>query len=80
MRMMSIPESFEWSNRKTEKLNDRTNLEKKLFLKKEELNIRYYLGVSLSDRAFRTRFFVPIVTKRAQTITTIPNAKLKLSS
>jgi len=26
-------------------------------------------------RAFRTRFFVPIVSKRAQTIATIPNAK-----
>jgi DNA (cytosine-5)-methyltransferase 1 len=32
MRMMAIPESFEWSNIKTKDLNERTVLEKKLFL------------------------------------------------
>ncbi len=32
-----------------------------------------YLGVPFG-RAFRTRFFVPIVSKRAQTIASIPNA------
>jgi DNA (cytosine-5)-methyltransferase 1 len=80
MRMMSIPESFEWSNVKTKDLNERTHLEKKLFLKKEELNINNNLGVTQKGRAFRTRFFAPIVTKRAQTIASIPNAKLKLAS
>ena len=38
---------------------------------------KYYknLGVTLKGRAFRTRFFVLIISKRAQTIATIPNAK-----
>ena len=39
MRMMSIPDSFEWSYIKTDKLNSLTYLEKKVFLKKEELKI-----------------------------------------
>lgn len=33
----------------------------------------HYLGVPFG-RAFRTRFFVPVVSKRAQTIASIPNA------
>ena len=54
MRMMSIPESFEWSNIKTEKLNERTYLEKKLFLKKEELNIRHCLGDEVPTGVFKS--------------------------
>jgi DNA (cytosine-5)-methyltransferase 1 len=54
MRMMSIPESFEWSNIKTEKLNERTYLEKKLFLKKEELNIRHCLGEAVPTGVFKS--------------------------
>lgn len=38
------------------------------YLKKDDL------GVTLKGRAFRNRFFVPSVTKRAQTIAPIPNA------
>ncbi|MEQ8477945.1 DNA (cytosine-5-)-methyltransferase [Fulvivirga sp.] len=34
----------------------------------------FVMGVTLKGRAFRTRFFVPIVSKRAQTIASIPNA------
>ncbi|MGX1024341.1 DNA cytosine methyltransferase [Psychroflexus sp. MBR-150] len=36
----------------------------------------YDLGVTrlMADRVFHTRFFVPIVSKRAQTIASIPNA------
>ena len=54
MRMMSIPESFEWSNIKTKDLNERTDLEKKLFLKKEELNIRHCLGESVPTGVFKS--------------------------
>ena len=54
MRMMSIPESFEWSNIKTKDLNKRTNLEKKLFLKKEELNIRHCLGEAVPTGVFKS--------------------------
>lgn len=54
MRMMSIPESFEWSNIKTKDLNERTDLEKKLFLKKEELNIRHCLGEAVPTGVFKS--------------------------
>lgn len=54
MRMMSIPESFEWSNVKTNDLNKRTDLEKKLFLKKEELNIRHCLGEAVPTSVFKS--------------------------
>jgi DNA (cytosine-5)-methyltransferase 1 len=54
MRMMSIPESFEWSNIKTQDLNKRTDLEKKLFLKKEELNIRHCLGEAVPTGVFKS--------------------------
>lgn len=54
MRMMSIPESFEWSNVKTNDLNKRTDLEKKLFLKKEELNIRHCLGEAVPTGVFKS--------------------------
>lgn len=54
MRMMSIPESFEWSNVKTNYLNKRTDLEKKIFLKKEELNIRHCLGEAVPTGVFKS--------------------------
>ena len=53
MRMLSIPESFEWSHIKTEKLNEFTELEKKAFLKKEELNIRHCLGEAVPTGVFK---------------------------
>lgn len=53
MRMLSIPESFEWSHIKTDKLNDYTELEKKAFLKKEELNIRHCLGEAVPTGVFK---------------------------
>lgn len=53
MRMLSIPESFEWSHFKTEKLNKFTELEKKAFLKKEELNIRHCLGEAVPTGVFK---------------------------
>lgn len=53
MRMMSIPETFEWSHIKTKDLNKRSELEKKQFLKKEELNIRHCLGEAVPTGVFR---------------------------
>ena len=44
MLMMSIPENFQWTNTSIEKLNKLSFLEKKMFLKKEELNIRHCIG------------------------------------
>ncbi|WP_282042698.1 DNA cytosine methyltransferase [Winogradskyella flava] len=54
MRMLSIPESFEWSNIKTEKLNQLSDSEKKVFLKKEELNIRHCLGEAVPTGVFKS--------------------------
>ena len=54
MRMMSIPESFEWFNVSTVDLNEKTYLEKKLFLKKEELNIRHCLGEAVPTGVFKS--------------------------
>ncbi|MCD2260196.1 DNA cytosine methyltransferase [Psychroserpens luteolus] len=53
MRMLSIPESFEWSHIKTQNLNEFTELEKKVFLKKEELNIRHCLGEAVPTGVFK---------------------------
>lgn len=53
MRMLSIPESFEWSHINTDKLNEFTELEKKAFLKKEELNIRHCLGEAVPTGVFK---------------------------
>lgn len=54
MRMMSIPEKFEWSNIKTKDLNNYSVLEKKVFLKKEELNIRHCLGEAVPTGVFES--------------------------
>ncbi len=54
MRMMSIPESFEWFNISTKDLNEKTDLEKRLFLKKEELNIRHCLGEAVPTGVFKS--------------------------
>jgi len=53
MRMLSIPESFEWSHIKTDRLNEFTELEKKAFLRKEELNIRHCLGEAVPTGVFK---------------------------
>ena len=39
MRMLSIPESFEWSHIKIDKLNEFTEIEKKAFLKRKNLTL-----------------------------------------
>lgn len=52
MLMMSIPDTFKWSNTPIEKLNSMTSLEKKMFLKKEELNIRHSIGEAVPTGVF----------------------------
>jgi DNA (cytosine-5)-methyltransferase 1 len=52
MRMMTVPEIFEWSNIKTVELNKYSESEKRKFLKKEELNIRRCLGESVPTKVF----------------------------
>ncbi|MCG8213460.1 DNA cytosine methyltransferase [Tenacibaculum finnmarkense genomovar finnmarkense] len=54
MRMMSIPKTFEWSNIKTKDLNKLSLLEKKMFVKKEELNIRHCLGEAVPTGVFES--------------------------
>ena len=52
MLMMSIPENFQWTNTSIEKLNKLSFLEKKMFLKKEELNIRHCIGEAVPTGVF----------------------------
>lgn len=53
MLMMSVPESFNWSDIPFEKLNALTPKEKEAFLKKEEMNIRQTLGEAVPTIIFR---------------------------
>ncbi len=53
MLMMSVPESFNWTDIPLEKLNGFTPREKELFLKKEEMNIRQTLGEAVPTVIFR---------------------------
>lgn len=53
MLMMSVPESFNWSDVPFEKLNALTLKEKEAFLKKEEMNIRQTLGEAVPTSIFR---------------------------
>ena len=52
MMMMSIPASFQWTYQSTDKLNKMSLLEKKAFLKKEELNIRHCIGEAVPTGVF----------------------------
>jgi len=51
--LMSIPYDFQWSNITTAKLNKLIPEEKRLFLKREELNIRRTIGESVPTIIFR---------------------------
>ena len=53
MKLMSIPDSFRWSNLPESKLNSLSSEEKKKFLKKEEMNIRQSLGEAVPTTIFR---------------------------
>lgn len=53
MLMMSVPDSFKWSDIPFDKLNKLTFAEKKAFLKKEEMNIRQNLGEAVPTIIFQ---------------------------
>jgi DNA (cytosine-5)-methyltransferase 1 len=53
MLMMSIPASFKWSSLSLKELNELSEIEKKKFLKKEELNIRHSLGEAVPTIIFK---------------------------
>lgn len=52
MLMMSVPQSFQWSEIPFEKLNSLPLSEKQAFLKKEEMNIRQNLGEAVPTIIF----------------------------
>lgn len=54
MRLMSIPDSFKWTNSSEKELNKLTPAEKKHFLKKEEMNIRQSVGEAVPTVIFRS--------------------------
>ena len=65
MMMMSVPQSFRWSDIPFEELNALPYDEKRKFLKKEEMNIRQNLG-----EAVPTIIFQQIATKITRTLHT----------
>lgn len=54
MRFMTIPDSFKWSNIEFDELNKMSLIEKKNFLKKNEINIRQILGEAVPTNIFRS--------------------------
>ena len=52
MLMMTIPNDFKWSNKEFETLNNLSNVQKKEFLKQEELNIRHCIGEAVPTKIF----------------------------
>jgi len=53
MLMMSVPDSFQWSDIPFEVLNNYNEKERRAFLKKEEMNIRQNLGEAVPTVIFR---------------------------
>lgn len=53
MRLMSVPDSFKWTDILEENLNNLSLEEKRRFLKKEEMNIRQSLGEAVPTVIFR---------------------------
>jgi DNA (cytosine-5)-methyltransferase 1 len=54
MKMMTIPDSFMWSDIPVTKLNNLTELEKRKFLRKNELTIRQAIGEAVPTKIFKT--------------------------
>lgn len=52
MKMMTIPDDFQWSNEDINQLNNLSNEEKKKYLKQEELNIRHCIGEAVPTKIF----------------------------
>lgn len=53
MRMMSVPDTFQWSHKTFDELNSMSDEEKRMFLKKEEMNIRQNLGEAVPTVIFK---------------------------
>lgn len=53
MRMMTVPESFKWSDESFDYLNSLTESQKKVYLKREEIKIRQSLGEAVPTVIFR---------------------------
>lgn len=53
MRMMSVPESFKWTNHNLEELNALTLAEKEKYLSQNDINIRQSLGEAVPTEVFR---------------------------
>ena len=53
MKLMSIPDSFRWSSIPEVELNNFSSIEKRNFLKKEEINIRQSIGEAVPTIIFR---------------------------
>jgi len=53
MQMMTIPRSFHWSSHSNEQLNKLSLIEKQLYLKKEEMNIRHSIGEAVPTGIFQ---------------------------
>lgn len=53
MLMMSVPKNFKWSEKPIEELNNLSLEEKKIFLQKEEMNIRHCLGEAVPTTIFQ---------------------------
>lgn len=75
MLMMSIPDNFQWTNQSTEELNHLSILDKKLFLKKEELNIRHCIGEAVPTGVFRSiaKRIKEVLNQKVLTTTEINN-------
>lgn len=54
MKMMTVPESFKWSDERIEELNTLTLKEKQKYLKKEEIKIRQSLGEAVPTIIFQS--------------------------
>lgn len=53
MLMMSVPESFKWTEKSLDELNELSIEDKTQFLKKEEMNIRHCLGEAVPTIIFQ---------------------------
>lgn len=74
MRLMSIPDSFKWSDTSGHSLNSRSFAEKRKFLAKEEMNIRHSIG-----EAVPTIIFQQIASKIRNIITRKPQKDADVS-
>lgn len=53
MRMMTVPDTFKWSDESLEYLNSLTTAQKRAYLKREEIKIRQALGEAVPTVIFR---------------------------